>query len=200
MTDDELIYKGAEANLYRTSDGILKQRVSKKYRIPEIDESVRKLRTRHEAKILEKLHAAGVSVPKVLKASESDKTILLEDVGGETLKDVISNSNEKQAQEYARKIGGLIKKTHEQNFVHNDLTTSNMIYDGKKIFLIDWGLGYHTTRLEDKAMDLVVFRKSLRATHPKKSDLIWDAIIEGYGRDHELFERVEQIEGRVRYA
>lgn len=196
----ELIYKGAEGNLYRTVDGVLKERVSKKYRIQQLDIHLRKTRTRHEVKILEKLHEAGLAVPKVIKSSERDFMILLSDIKGSTLKDVLESSSGGEAIKHARKIGEIIRKTHDLDVVHNDLTTSNMLYDGKSVYLIDWGLGYHTSRLEDKAMDLVVFRKSLRATHPKKFEIVWAAIQEGYGGGKEVFSRVEDIEKRVRYA
>ena len=156
MVDGELIYKGAEGNLYRTKEGILKERISKKYRIQPIDVHLRKTRTRHEAKILEKLNGAGLPVPKVLKSSEREFKIVLEDLKGETLKAVLEAAGEREASEHARKIGGLIRRIHDLDVVHNDLTTSNMLYDGKNIYLIDCGLGYHTKRLEDKAMDLVV--------------------------------------------
>jgi tRNA A-37 threonylcarbamoyl transferase component Bud32 len=49
-------------------------------------------------------------------------------------------------------------------------------------------------------MDLVVLKKSLRATHPLRFELIWESILSGYKPSKELSKRVEDIEHRVRYA
>ena len=53
----ELRAKGAESDIYEATwlgrEAIVKNRVSKSYRIEEIDNKIRKLRTKSEAKILE---------------------------------------------------------------------------------------------------------------------------------------------------
>ena len=168
MENPGLIYKGAEANLYADGEKLIKKRVKKAYRIPELDESLRKSRTRHEAKIMGKIRDFGFPAPKIHRVSEEETTIEMEYISGRTLKEVFEKEKNEAVAKLSSTVGETISMLHKQNIVHNDLTTSNMLDRDGKVYIIDWGLGYHSTRLEDKAMDLVVLKKSLRATHPLK--------------------------------
>lgn len=194
------IAKGAEANLYKDDGKLVKTRVRKEYRIPELDKRLRKSRTRKEAKNLERLGRAGVNVPKVYNVDEKKTTIVMEYIDGKLLKDVIDREDDKVISEIGQQIGSILAKIHANDIVHNDLTTSNMILQDNEICIIDLGLGFHSTRIEDKAMDLVVLKKSLLATHPSKSKRIWESTIKGYAGKKEILNRVEKIEKRVRYA
>ena len=49
------ISRGAEAEIYREGDKLIKIRSKKRYRLGQIDNELRKIRTRREAKIIEKL-------------------------------------------------------------------------------------------------------------------------------------------------
>ncbi|MEK6840274.1 MAG: serine/threonine protein kinase, partial [Nanoarchaeota archaeon] len=51
----KIVGRGAEALLYREGDILVKERIIKNYRLPEIDQELRKLRTRREGKLLQKL-------------------------------------------------------------------------------------------------------------------------------------------------
>ncbi|MFH0860011.1 MAG: KEOPS complex kinase/ATPase Bud32 [Candidatus Altiarchaeota archaeon] len=196
----KLVAKGAEANLYLDDGKLVKERVAKKYRIDELDRRLRKSRTKREAKNLERLKKAGLSVPEVYKVDEKKTTIIMEYINGRTLKQAIEELDDDRIGKLGKQIGRIVAKVHDDNMIHNDLTTSNMILKGDEIYLIDMGLGFHSTRVEDKAMDLVVFKKSLLATHPGKFDTVWNSMADGYGKKKEIFKRVEQIEKRVRYA
>ena len=55
-----------------SSEVILKHRIKKSYRIPELDEKIRKARTKSEAKIIEKLKEI-IDVPKIIKVDEKTK-------------------------------------------------------------------------------------------------------------------------------
>jgi len=194
------IAKGAEAVLYLDDSGrLVKERAKKEYRICELDVRLRRQRTKHEAKIMEKISGFGYPAPKVFEVDKKNARIVMEYVDGRLLKNVFEEDDEKSVAGIGESVGGLLKTLHGHNIIHNDLTTSNMIDKGDSIYIIDWGLGYHSTRLEDKAMDLVVFKKSLMATHPKKFKLIWDALLGGYKPTKELAARVEKILSRVRY-
>ena len=63
----EIIGQGAEAILYKEGDTFLKDRISKDYRVKEIDDSLRKARTRREAKVITKLAEIGIPGPKLIK-------------------------------------------------------------------------------------------------------------------------------------
>lgn len=196
----ELIAKGAEADLYRHDGKLVKNRVRKAYRIRELDERLRRLRTRHEAKILEKVRDAGIKVPRVLKADEEENTLEMEYIDGRRIKEVFEEASLEDIEGLSLKIGSVIARLHENNIIHNDLTTSNILLKENEIYLIDFGLGYISTRLEDKAMDLVVFKKSLLASHTRNYDAIWRNIEKGYGLDKNTARQMEEIEKRVRYA
>jgi Kae1-associated kinase Bud32 len=196
----EFVAKGAEADIYRLDGRLVKNRVRKAYRIRELDERLRRLRTRHEAKILEKARDAGIKVPRVLKADEKENTLEMEYIDGRRIKEVFEEAGPGELERLSREIGKTIARLHENNIIHNDLTTSNMLLKGKEIYFIDFGLGFTSTRLEDKAMDLVVFKKSLLAGHTKVYQAVWSGIEKGYGIDNNTAKRMEEIEKRVRYA
>ncbi|MDD5112210.1 MAG: KEOPS complex kinase/ATPase Bud32 [Candidatus Altiarchaeota archaeon] len=196
----DLIAKGAEANLYRDGGRLVKNRVQKKYRIPELDERLRKLRTRHEAKLLEKARDAGINAPKVLKVDEAGSLLEMEYIDGRRMKEVFEEADLDEVRRIGSEIGGIIARMHESNLIHNDLTTSNILLKGNQIYFIDFGLGYSSTRLEDKAMDLVVFKKSLLASHTRCFDAVWQGILEGYMPDAHIRKQMDEIEKRVRYA
>ena len=50
----EIISQGAEAIIIKEKNNVLKKRIKKSYRIQEIDERLRKTRTRRETKILKR--------------------------------------------------------------------------------------------------------------------------------------------------
>ncbi|MEM4347010.1 MAG: KEOPS complex kinase/ATPase Bud32 [Candidatus Altiarchaeota archaeon] len=198
----EIIAKGAEAILYREGEKLVKDRVRKRYRLEEIDKKLRERRTKHEAKILKSANEV-IPVPKIFKFSEKECKIEMEFLYGKTLKDFFESCSENDIVEKSRKIGAFIAKLHSKNIVHNDLTTSNMLLSNSEIYFIDFGLAIHSTRIEDKAMDLVVLKKAIKATHPKKFQVIWKEILRGYKtiaeRYSEIIARIENIEKRARY-
>ncbi len=193
----ELIYKGAEANLYADGETLIKERVVKAYRHPKLDKSLRKTRTRREAKNLKKAADAGVPVPKVFDVDERSFILKMERLAGALVKDRFEQGIE--IQETSKQIGQILRRLHDAGIVHNDLTTSNLIWVAGTVHMIDFGLSYHTKRIEDRAMDLVVFKKSIEATHNSDSKAIWDALLAGYGPDAQTLSRVATIESRVRY-
>ncbi len=199
----ELIARGAEANLYRDGGKIVKERVRKEYRIPELDERLRRSRTRRESKLLDKAKRAGVPVPRIHHTDIARRRIIMEFIEGRILKEVINTGDKENVKRISREIGGAIARLHESNLIHNDLTTSNMILRDDKICFIDFGLGMTSRRVEDKAMDMVVLKKALHATHTDRFDFIWNSIIEGYGEGsekREILSRIRTIEKRVRYV
>ncbi|RLI12269.1 Kae1-associated kinase Bud32, partial [Candidatus Bathyarchaeota archaeon] len=81
-----LIRKGAEASLYlETWHGrkvILKKRLEKKYRIPELDFTIRTQRTKHEPLIIHKAKKAGIPTPIIYMIDLNSSTIVMEFVKG----------------------------------------------------------------------------------------------------------------------
>lgn len=199
----EFIAKGAEAVLYLVDGRLVKERAEKKYRVRELDERLRRLRTQREAKLLENAKNAGVTVPSIYKTDMRGYKIFMEYVKGASLKDVLEKASDEEALGIAGKIGLMIARMHDAGIVHNDLTTSNMLLSNGEVFFIDFGLGATSSRIEDKAMDLVVLKRSLSVAHTAKFKLIWSGILESYkGVKHlqEIISRVNVIEKRVRYS
>jgi Kae1-associated kinase Bud32 len=198
-----VVAKGAEAVLYREDDRLIKLRVEKKYRTPELDGRLRKYRTQREAKILENAAKAGVPVPKLYESDVDEKKLVMEYIPGRLLKEVVDSAEEEALRDIGKQVGSLLCRLHAANIIHNDLTSSNMIFAEGGIFLIDFGLAFTSTRIEDKAVDLVVFRRALSASHAGSFKLVWDALLEAYGKypkSAEVFERVKVIEKRARYS
>src|SRR3989344_2972524 len=71
------IAQGAEAIVYQDNNTIIKERFSKKYRLPQLDDSLRQFRTRREAKILQKLEDLNFPSPHLQEFSDKveDKAV-----------------------------------------------------------------------------------------------------------------------------
>jgi len=220
----ELIAKGAESNLYKDGEILIKERLKKEYRITEIDEKLRKKRTLGESKILQKLKGE-LNVPEVIRVDDKNFKIFMKFMGGSLMKDLIKKDKEqtkRELKDIAVQLGKQIAKMHRLNVIHNDLTTSNIIISSlrsdiskagfeitngeeKKVYLIDFGLSYVSQRTEDKATDLVVLEHSLNATG---IGFLAGDVIEGYKNIYEecndkkadeIFKRMKEVKKRVRY-
>ncbi len=188
--------KGAEAELsqitYKGKKALSKKRIPKSYRNKKLDFDIRKKRTRSEAKIIKTLSTV-IKVPQIYLIDENNSEIVMEFVEGEMLKEVIEKKSE-----LAVKAGKEIKKIHEQGIIHGDLTTSNILCKKDGLCFIDFGLGYFSSKIEDKATDLIVFKKTFNATHSSIKNG-WDKVIQGYKPDKSMLERMAAIEKRARY-
>ena len=193
---DELIAKGAESNIvkadYLGEKAVLKDRISKKYRIPEIDNKIRKSRCKLESKLLSDAKRVGVVTPVLYDVNLQDKSILMEEVDGVMVKDIIDD-------DLAFKIGVEISKLHSGDIIHGDITTSNIMLRGDQLVFIDFGLGRHSPLDEDKAVDLLVLKKSLQSIDYNLAVKYFDLVLKGYGND-KVANHIEEIESRGRYT
>jgi Kae1-associated kinase Bud32 len=201
MSKEQIIQQGAEAILIKKENILLKKRISKGYRIKELDEKIRKLRTRSESKLLEKSRRL-VPIPKVLNVNEKTNEIYMEFIEGLKLSDHLDNL--KDWERICNSIGENIAKLHDQGIVHGDLTTSNMIWQEKekKLYFIDFGLGFANARTEDKAVDLYLIKEALEAKHFLHFEKFFKAVLEGYKISKNYKEtliRLQKVEKRGRY-
>jgi len=208
----EILNQGAEAIIEKRGNEIIKKRIEKSYRIKEIDEKIRKLRTRSEARILEKASKI-IPVPKVLKVDENTKEIIMENIDGTRLSDSLDSFSLQKQKEICEEIGYNISKLHNENIIHGDLTLANMIYEDNiknpekrgdiKVFFIDFGLGFISAKIEDKAVDLHLLREALEAGFAKNNETLFDSVKKGYSKDYKeaklVLERFKAVEKRGRY-
>ncbi|MFH1224717.1 MAG: KEOPS complex kinase/ATPase Bud32 [Candidatus Diapherotrites archaeon] len=212
-----LIAKGAEAELWRTDylgrPALVKRRVPKKYRNSALDARIRRLRTKEECLLLHRAKECGVRAPLIYNVDRAGTEIVMEFVDGEKLRDVMrkKGKNKKNVFGFCSEVGRNVAKLHRGGLVHGDLTTSNIIVPNQKpkktakagLVFVDFGLGFMSSRTEDFAVDLLVFKKTFSATHWELMPKGWEAIMQGYARGNpkgrEIERKVEAVEGRVRY-
>ncbi len=193
----KLIAQGAESKLFLKDNEIVKDRFPKKYRIKEIDERLRKSRTKRESKILEKLSLINFPSPELIKTDKKEK-ITMENIPGPLIKDIL----EKDLENLSKEIGEKIALLHNNNIIHGDLTTSNMILN-KEIYFIDFGLSSFSHKTEDKAVDLHLLKEALESKHYKIWENSFRNILQSYKKkasnSEEIIKRLEKVEKRGRY-
>ncbi|MDP6627819.1 MAG: KEOPS complex kinase/ATPase Bud32 [Methanopyri archaeon] len=209
MNDErQEIARGAEAVLYRApgedGDVLIKERVPKSYRHHILDDRLRRRRTKREAKLLEKARTVGVTCPKVLAVDKRAQAIVMEFIDGPPLRQAANEVGPKERYRLFTELGKMVGSLHEKDMMHGDLTTSNVIVKDGNLHLIDFGLGFHSTNVEDKAVDLHLLERAIDATHFAFADEAFDAVKKGYVETvpdaEQVFRRIEQIEGRRRYS
>ncbi len=204
----QILYQGAESLVYLDMfDGeevVVKERIRKNYRITQLDEQLRKVRTRKEVKLLTEVRKLGIPTPNILNVDESKHKIIMENIKGDRLKEYLNASSSQEVKSVCEQLGKQIGKLHSSNIVHGDLTTSNMILKDKDIYFIDLSLGEFTKRVEDKAVDLKVLKEAVKSTHFKIFDDVWKTILEGYRQTCKdadiILDQLKEVEMRARYA
>ena len=132
--------------------------------------------------------------PNVLESNNLD-IIKMDKIDGFTVKEVLDNNTN-----IAFQIGIVVSKLHELNIIHGDLTTGNLIWLKDSIKVIDLGLGKVSPRLEDKAVDLHLFKESLESKHHLVKDEVWSNFLENYNpkEKKEILKKLERVERRGR--
>ena len=241
--NSKILAQGAEAVIRLEDKFIIKDRIKKSYRFSQLDEKIRKLRTRSEIKLLTKASKV-INAPLPLESKEDNK-IVIPYVKGKKLSTFLDTFSLKQQKAIAKQLGEEISKLHKAEIIHGDLTTSNMILvdnfdknvnnkyrdknpltknsvltinnkssernepilgrgggDKFSIFFIDFGLGFISNKLEDKAVDLHLLKQALEARHFKHWEALWQQIEQGYKTSKEskkVLERLRAVEKRGRY-
>jgi len=188
----KIIAQGAEAILYKNQQNLIKDRIKKTYRIKEIDNKLRKSRTKKEIKLLK----ATEFSPNVIH--EEETRIEMEFIDGKLLKDILDHLDTSERKKICKLIGKQVAELHDKDIIHGDLTTSNMILKGAKLFFIDFGLGFVSKKVEDKAVDLYLLRQALASKHYEHAEESFKEVLEGYN-NKEVIERLEKVSKRGRY-
>lgn len=207
MTEEKILYQGAEAIICKTKymdfDVVEKRRIKKSYRIKNIDDRLISFRTKEEAKLIMESRKYGVSVPIIYDVNLEKGIITMGYIKGNRIKDILNDITEEERHRICKKIGNSIAKFHNNNIIHGDITTSNMILSDDKIHFIDFGLGEKSTEIETKGVDLHVLMEAIESTHSKYSNC-FNYILEGYKEELKqdaglVIRKIEEIVKRGRY-
>ncbi len=262
----KVLYQGAEAKIFlNEKEGlVIKDRIPKSYRIKELDDKIRKQRTKAEKKLLEKASKI-INAPNPLPLKELN-IIQMPYIEGKKLSEHLDNFPLEKQKGIMKTIGEETAKLHDNDIIHGDLTTSNLILvdvsatqnelnDNKessvnnkqcqkvlstlnipkrsratsrvsdnpirvglgvmmksdvkqlisnnpKIFFIDFGLGFISKKIEDKAVDVHLLKQALEAKHFTHWEVLFDEFLKGYSNSKEAkqtLERLKAVEKRGRY-
>ncbi|XP_037304404.2 EKC/KEOPS complex subunit TP53RK [Pungitius pungitius] len=209
----ELIKQGAEARVYRAQflgkPTIVKQRFPKRYRHPVLDEKLTHRRTVQEVRSILRCRRAGISAPVVYFVDYTSHSIFLEEiVGSSTVRDHIASTDGSEDLGWlAERVGQILAQMHDEDVVHGDLTTSNMLLrhglaDGEsELFLIDFGLSYISALPEDKGVDLYVLEKAFLSTHPN-TEALFERLLKSYAgasnKSSAVFKKLDEVRLRGR--
>ncbi len=190
------IANGAEARIYThklfDKTVVTKQRIEKEYRDKLLDNKIIKQRTKSEAILLKKVKDIGLFSPSIYFVGK-DKIVM----------EYLVNTNEHD--KYLQEIGKNIAVLHNNNIIHGDLNLINIITtkgsdQQTKIYFIDFGLGFMSNKIEDKATDLLVLKKTLLSL--KSTEKLWKDMLLGYEKEtsnKEIINKIKEIESRGRY-
>ena len=188
---------------HRGQNVIRKKRVSKSYRIEEIDMQLISSRTKEEAKLIAEARSHGVSVPILHDVDLQKGTITMQYLDGKRIKDILNGLEEHERKHLCIMIGESIGRLHSKDIIHGDITTSNMILLDDNIHFIDFGLGSKNSEVETKGVDLHVLMEAFESTHSRHPKC-FDYVLEGYkktysGNADSVIRKIRDIVKRGRY-
>lgn len=210
-----LLKQGAEARVYRTEfynkKTIVKERFSKSYRHPSLDEKLTHRRTNQEVRSMLRCRKAGISTPAVYFVDYTSHCIFMEEIQNSvTARDCINNlletpsaESEASLQSLAQKIGSCLAEMHNVDCIHGDLTTSNILLKTgfENVILIDFGLSFVSALTEDKGVDLYVLERAFLSTHPN-TEKLFQVVLESYkkkaSKADEIIKKLDEVRLRGR--
>ena len=196
----EKLSEGAESILYATEfaglPAVVKERIEKKYRAKTLDEEIRTLRTKSEARILARAASSGIKVPKVLMLGKYQ--IFMDRLEGKALNTIMQEKKAKkpQLEEIFSESGKRLAEIHSLGIAHGDYTPANIMVVEGAVFVIDFGLAEMTKSNEEKALDLLLMKRSVARN-------LYTVFVSAYSSTFsgakEVLERLQDIEKRGRY-
>lgn len=208
-----LIKRGAEADIYLVEwygkKAVSKVRRPKQYMHHMLDREIRRKRTLHEAEMLNIAKRAMVTTPLIYFVDPLNAEIIMQYIEGYTVKDLITNASieDPLLRQALIDMGIYTARLHARNIIHGDLTTSNFIlHNSNRLVLVDFGLAFYSSRIEDKAVDIRLIKEVMSSAHANLFNEAFRLFIDGYssvaGEDNTkvLLKKVREIEQRGRYA
>jgi len=203
-----LVRRGAESEIrvgpYHALQAIYKLRVPKEYMDPELDMVLRSRRTVREAKVMAVALTGGVPAPLLYGVYPIAGLIVMEYIRGPQLKQALEEETIDPV-EAGHEAGLILGRLHRVGVVHGDPTTSNFLVETGRLRLIDYGLAELSVDIEDRAVDLHLFRRAVEASHPEKAGTLYESFLEGYRRgmgegSEEVIKRAREVALRGRYV
>lgn len=207
IVQKKVLAKGAEAVIYRglflETPIILKHRLPKPYRLPQIDQTIRLHRLRAEARIMTEAWKIGARVPVLFGIDSGNYTLLIEEIQGEILFSLMNSTSLTILKSIFEGVGQQVGLLHKHDIIHGDLTVFNVIIRMKSTpWLIDFGLGQISIEIEKKADDLLTFYSTLKAiSHEYKAlfEVFQLGYFSVYRKGRKTFEHMKKIQSRARY-
>ncbi|MDD1769623.1 MAG: Kae1-associated serine/threonine protein kinase [Methanomassiliicoccales archaeon] len=203
----EIVRRGAEAEIrrgeYLGRKVMVKSRVPKAYRHPDLDCSLRMTRTKNEARLMQEARRHGVPTPIIYDIDPAQATIVMQEIVGPRVKDVLVSAPREQAEEICLEIGRQAAALHKAGMVHGDLTTSNMVMEGTKVYLIDFSLGSRNAEIEEMGVDMHLLKEAFQSAHSERFDLfevVMRSYSEHFDRAKRVLAKIKEIEERGRYT
>lgn len=135
---------------------------------------------------------SGISAPVVYFVDYTSHCIFLEEIlDSSTVRDHIASTQQSDSckdsklEWLAERMGQILAKMHDEDVIHGDLTTSNMLLRRgldsveSDLVLIDFGLSYISALPEDKGVDLYVLEKAFLSTHPN-TEALFEKLLKSY--------------------
>jgi Kae1-associated kinase Bud32 len=188
----KLISEGAEAKIYVEDlfgeRVVVKERVEKKYREKALDIKIRSARTKNEARVLYRALRACSNVPRLIGVGRF--SIYMSFIDGKLLRDV------RIKRSIIEEVGMLLARMHNADITHGDFTPANIMVSNGKAYVIDFGLASISKSIEEKAIDVLLMKRSLDQRRYKLFELSY---MKHAKEGKKVLERVKEIEKRGRY-
>jgi len=207
---EKTLHEGAEATVTAGSwlgkAAVLKMRRPRGYRHPDLDRSLTRQRLSVEARVLARLQSSEFPSPALFDLDLEEGWMLLSRIDGRPLYDALNDTSVDDASMV--NVGALIRRLHEMDISHGDMTTHNILADAAgSLSLIDFGLARISPELEHLGLDLQVLNECLTASHSEHEGAV-QSMVDGYlaadaaagvASATEVVARFDAIRGRVRY-
>ena len=221
--EEQRLHLGAEAEvwsgLWMGRPAVRKLRRPRAWRHPDLDHRLGHRRMMSEARLLVRMHRAGLAVPALFDLDPEQGTMIMERISGRPLIEVLRDPTLDPAflRTALESTGAAIRNVHRLAVTHGDLSTNNVLINGQgEAFLIDFGLAVIDYEVERFGIDLHVIDEILGASHPDVEHAI-DHLLTGYSHEEErqgppqeqtggavptaseVLKRLENVRTRVRY-
>ena len=200
-----LLARGAEADIclgrFLGVDVVIKWRRPKPYRLPELDQAIRRRRTVNEATLMVLARRLGLSVPDLYMVNPDEAYLVMRFLEGPTAKQLMDAGETWPA----RELGRIAATLHRAGIIHGDLSPSNAILFEGRLHLIDFGLGQRgVSRVVDLAKDVNVVLR-IMDTYGSRGEVLrrefWAGYAEVAGEELAAMVRrgVDRLRSSARY-